>query len=112
MKKVIKCANQSTSAADTFWKLHESCYNVGMMLEDAAEELSLDGKVFDSETATEADYSKILEKAEETNSWVSVISELMRSGHVGAEDAVEFLANIIDANNIYISFNDIAKELM
>ena len=112
MKKVIKCANQSTSAADTFWKLHESCYNVGIMLENAAEELDLDGKVFDSETATEADYNKILEKAEVDNSWSSVISKLMRAGNVGAEDAVEFLANIIDANNIYISFNDIANKLL
>ncbi len=112
MKKVINCSNQSNSSTDAFWKLHESCYNVGMMLEDAAEALDLEGKVFDSETATEADYNKILEKAEETNSWSTLISELMRSGNVGAEDAVEFLENIIAKNNIQITFNDIAKGLM
>lgn len=111
MKKVIKCANQSTSAADAFWKLHESCYNVGMMVEDVAEELGLSGRLFDSETATEADYNKILEKAEVDNSWSSVISELMRAGNVGAEDVVKFLTGIIDRSNIHVSLKDVAELL-
>lgn len=112
MKKVINCSNQSNSSTDTFWNLHESCYSIGMMLEDAASELGLDGKVFDSETATEADFKRILEKANESNSWFDVVTELLRTGNAGAEDVVRFLAKIIDANNISITFNDIANKLL
>lgn len=112
MKKVINCSNYSNSSTDAFWNLHESCYSIGTMLEDVAKELGLYGKVFDSETATEDDFKRILEKAEETNSYSDLITELMQAGNVSAADAVEFLANILDANRVQLSFNDIANLLL